>query len=280
MFNELEDLMKIARRIEVEPVEAEIEEPEQRDISAYFYDSGMPTDAFGDTDEQFAVIKPASDIGGSASNLNPEKEPIFEKNASETGKDRLESKLFGGLGLHRQLTKVECGAGCPCPFNVCDRVRFKDCETPAILLVKNVDGNMVTLAKPTENVNEFSKGHDGCWPEFYASQYEIEPMEDAPLETEDDLNTIIRFNDANTNGIVGRTTDSTPMDVAQKVATANQLERVSDFLDEVFGTCSYKEIATGKAGNGRFELDCSPAVSVVSPDGGIESMKFGYFNVD
>lgn len=212
-------------------------------------ESAEKQDTESDSDDDDAPVDAAE---GSSSNINPDKEPIFEEIPDDDG---LEQAMGEGLGLrgsfHKALHSFESCADCPCMFNVGDTVRMKSGPS-TIFIIKSNDGDMMTAAQPTANKAMFASGTEGKWPVFYFNQDEIEPMEKVALNTLDDLNNIIAFNDMPINecGLTGNTiVDTDNYKEKQKVASGNQYDRkIDEVWEDMFGT-TFKDCMDGKCGS-------------------------------
>ena len=255
MFDELDQLKKLARAIELEAAGTPEDNVEEEDLPAVVIDGEMDNRPY-DPDPKVNTY-----IVGS-SNIKTEKKPIFddeeisddsEGDLSDTPIDSVSESsdtpivgqvqgvdsdgsdnavmdcMFKGLGvnLHGSLKNGlhecmdMCDPNCPVAFKVGSFVQPKCCQTPIILVVKNADGGSILTAKPTNNSDEYCEGNCGCWPEFAFNQDEIEPMENVKLS---DIFNVMKFNDAQgrTESFNGGVYDETPMDDAQDGALKAQ----------------------------------------------------------
>ena len=231
MFDELDQLKKLARAIELEATGTPEDNVEEGDLPAVVIDGEMDNRPY-DPDPKVNTY-----IVGS-SNIKTEKKPIFDdEEISEDSEDVSDSGegeavmdcMFKGLGvnLHGSLSNGLhecmdlCDPNCPVAFKVGSFVQPKCCQTPIILVVKNADGGSILTAKPTNNSDECCEGNCGCWPEFAFNQDEIEPMENVKLS---DIFNVMKFNDAQgrTESFNGGVYDETPMDDAQDGALKAQ----------------------------------------------------------
>ena len=249
MFDELDQLKKLARAIELEAAGTPEDNVEEEDLPAVVIDGEMDNRPY-DPDPKVNTY-----IVGS-SNIKTEKKPIFDdeeisedsEDVSDSGEDTdteapivgsvqgVEGEdnavmdcMFKGLGvnLHGSLSNGlhecmdMCDPNCPVAFKVGSFVQPKCCQTPIILVVKNADGGSILTAKPTDNSDEYCEGNCGCWPEFAFNQDEIEPMENVKLS---DIFNVMKFNDAQgrTESFNGGVYDETPMDDAQDGALKAQ----------------------------------------------------------
>ncbi len=267
MYDELEQLRKLARSIELEAMAKPDVEEHDPDLGITVLDAEMGNQPYdpdprvnayivkGDDDDEKAVDESPKDPKETKSSVGScappakgakQKEAIFGSQDEEAER-AMEEGLglhVGGLSLHKSLKNGLsecmdlCDPNCEIKFDIGDFVKPTCSETPVILVVKCTDGSNIMTAKPTECADECSE--TGCWPEFSFEQDEIEPMNDIKLS---DIFNVMKFNDtAKTESFNGGTYDEEPMKAARKVASANQRDKkaasfddINEFMEDVFG---------------------------------------------
>lgn len=246
LFDELEQLRKLSRAIELEAMAKPDVEEEEENLGAVVLDAEMGNQPYDPDEKVNAYVVGSS---GTPTKGAETKEAIFEQEPSEDpdAEKAMECGLglkMGGLSLHKSLKNgLECcmdmcDPNCPVKFCVGDYVKPKCSETPIILVVKCTDGSNIMTAKPTECEDEC--GENGCWPEFSYEQDEIEPMEGITLA---DIFNVMKFNDnAKTEAFNGGCYDEAPMKAAQKGCQENQRSKktvsfddINEFMEDVFG---------------------------------------------
>lgn len=164
------------------------------------------------------------EFGGSSGNVTSktrkQKRPIFELDDNDDITDEIAEGIFGkGLGTFSGLGSLKKAMECCCDgdpdcdiqFHPGDYVKAKNKGIPVILIVKCSDGPCVTTAKPTNDMDEYCEGNDGCWPEFTFNQDEIEPMDGVSLN---DIVKVMAFNDSQMESLTDSSIDSKPMEDA------------------------------------------------------------------
>ena len=232
MWDELEQLRKLTRNIELEATDKseEHEKEEAEDLGALVIDSNMGNEPY-DPDEKVKAFV----VKGSSANITDQQQkaaqPIFEE-PDEVNDDEVNKVVEAGIGslnIGRCLKNGlrECGelgmnfTDCPTEYNVGDFVSARHGVKPVILIVKCSDGDNILTAKPTNNMDEYCEGNCGCWPEFSFSPDEISPMDDIKLS---DIFDVMKFNDSQnqTESFNGGSYDESPMKDAQEGALKAQ----------------------------------------------------------
>ena len=246
MFSELDDLKKLTQAVAFEAIDLtkEKEDADDSDHGAVIVDSNMDDRPFENDGGKVKVIKvdgeadnkeKASAVGGSSGNLTSDKvkakRPIFEQKPDQELTDTDLEGIFGkGLGMSvggiGSLKKaLECcvdgDPDCEHQFHPGDYVTSKCCAKPVILIIKRSDGPVITAAKPTNDMDEYCEGTDGCWPEFAFNQDEIEPI---PGITLGDIMNVMAFNDSKLESL----TDSSVDEDQQKAI----VDKTNDMLRE------------------------------------------------
>ncbi len=298
MFSELDDLKQLTQAVALESLDftKEKEDEEEADHGAMIIDGEMDNRPFekgdkiqvirvqGDADKK--PIATTATVGGSSGNLTSDKikakRPIFEqKPDSELTDSDLEGIFGKGLGAHiggiGSLKKaLECcvdgDPDCEHQFHPGDYVKAKSGKVPVILVIKHSDGPVITTAKPTNNMDEYCEGNDGCWPEFHFNQDEIEPMDGLSLG---DIMNVMAFNDAQmeslTDGSIDEDAQKGIVDKTNDMLREKSLEGADDCkpgefcdqkdlidrMDEIFGNQSY--------------TFASPKVTTLDRNGNIET---------
>lgn len=250
LFDELEQLRKLSRTIELEAMAKPDVDEEEEDLGAVVLDAEMGNQPYDPDEKVNAYVVGSS---GTPTKGARTKEAIFEEepDTDEQDLDNAESTMecglglgMGGLNIHKSLKAgLECcmdmcDPDCPVRFTIGDYVKPKCSETPVILVVKCTDGSNIMTAKPTCHEDECSD--TGCWPEFSYEQDEIEPMEGITLA---DIFNVMKFNDtAQTEAFNGGCYDESPMKAAQKGCQENQRDKkaatfddINEFMEDVFG---------------------------------------------
>lgn len=180
-------------------------------------------------------------------------------------------------GMGSEFTRkylAECQGGVFCtrcnPYQLGDVVRVNN--IPRLFIVKNNDGNMLTLAKPTKCAADFAQGKDGVWPEYCFQSGDIGKVDNASIEQADD---IAEFNDMDISGFDGLTIDPAPMERAQAFARNLSMDDIGDNLDTILG--AYRNAAAGNDHEFSY-TKCSPVTTYVLPNGEIttQTMEGGF----
>lgn len=248
-YDELEQLRKLTRSIELEAMAQPDVEPEDDDFGATVLDAEMGNQPYDpDPEVKTYVVKGTAGLGSCATPTKgaKPKEAIFGSQDEEAER-AMEEGLglhVGGLSLKKTLANGLsecmdlCDPNCAVKYNVGDFVKPTCSEIPVILVVKCTDGSNIMTAKPTECADECSD--TGCWPEFSFEQDEIEPMGEIKLS---DIFNVMKFNDsAKTESFNGGNYDESPMKEAQKGASENMRDKkaasfddINEFMEDVFG---------------------------------------------
>lgn len=246
IYDELEQLRKLSRSIELEAMAKPDVETEEEDLGAVVLDAEMGNQPY-DPDSKVNAYRVIGS-SGTPNKKAPAKEAIFEeKPDTEDAETTMECGLglgMGGLNIHKSMKAgLECcmdmcDPNCDVKFNVGDFVKTIGTEIPVILVVKSTDGSNIMTAKPTEHTDECSS--TGCWPEFSFEQDEIEPINEVTLA---DIFNVMKFNDSvKTESFNGGDYDESPMKAAQKGALENQRDKksasfddINEFMEDVFG---------------------------------------------
>jgi len=214
MFSELDDLKQLTQALALEAIDLtkEKEEADDTDHGAMIIDGEMDNRPFEKDDGKVKVIKvngtaDSKSVGGSSGNLTSDKvktkRPIFEQKPDAELTDTEIEGIFGkglgakigGIGSLKKALEccVDGDPECEHQFHPGDYVTTRCCNKPVILIIKSSDGPVITTAKPTNDMDEYCEGNDGCWPEFSFNQDEIEPIPGISLN---DIMTVMAFNDA------------------------------------------------------------------------------------
>lgn len=256
MYDELEQLRKLTRPIELEAMAQPDVEPEDDDFGAMVVDGEMGNQPYDPNPKVnvYAVRGTADQpktTGGSCGTPAKgakTKDAIFgSEDDADVDAAKVMDEGLGIAGIGRSIKEGlhnfnecmdMCDPDCKVHFNIGDFVKPTCCETPVILVVKCNDGSNIMTAKPTECEDEC--GENGCWPEFSFEQDEIEPMDEITLA---DIFNVMKFNDqAQTECFNGGSYDESPMKAAQKGASENQRDKkaatfndINEFMEDVFG---------------------------------------------
>lgn len=244
MYDELEQLRKLSRSIELEAMAKPDVPEEEEDFSAIVQDSFMDDRPYDPNPKVATYVVQGS--SGTPNKKAEQKPAIFEQEPEETDADKAFESGLGMPGIGRALRDGlncnecmdMCDPNCDIKFTIGDYVKPTCCETPVILVVKCTDGSNIMAAKPTCHADECSEC--GCWPEFSFEQDEIEPMEGITL---DDIFNVMKFNDQpKTESFNGGCYDEEPMKAAQKGVSENQRDKetdkfkdINEFMEDVFG---------------------------------------------
>jgi len=258
MFDDMEKLKQLVQNIEFRQNDTD-DNDDDTEVSpdALFIDTGFGTDNLNSD----PVI---AHISGSASNVKNNKDAIFgSENDDNLDNEDCDKIMEFGLGnsfkIKKEFAKMECnyGLGIDNPRKIGDFVHHTD-NIPVVFIVKNTDGPMITVAKPTKNEKEYATNQDGVWPEYHFDDDELETMDTV---SPNQIHKVILFNDspkmeAFNNSVI----DDEPMKKAHEQRSENAISQVSDFFEDVFGA-PYSVVASNKNafGNKKY-TDTTPQV--------------------
>ncbi len=227
MFRELDDLKALTQVVAMEALDfsKEKDDADDADQGALVIDGEMDSRPYEKGNETTIVkVDGTADAGvaGSSGNITGKrkaKRPIFENDPEEeideSTVESILAKGLGGLSVAKSLKKglresccIDGDPDCEFQYHPGDCIKSRTNAFPVILIVKSSDGPVITAAKPTNNMDEYCEGSNGCWPEFQFNQDEIEPIEGI------DLNKILQlmaFNDAQMESLTDSSVDETPM---------------------------------------------------------------------
>ena len=152
MFDDMEKLKQLVQNIEFKQNDTDDDDDTEVSPDALFIDTGFGTDNLNSD----PVI---AHISGSASNVKNNKDAIFgSENDDNIDNEDCDKIMEFGLGnsfkIKKEFAKMECnyGLGIDNPRKIGDFVHHTD-NIPVVFIVKNTDGPMITVAKPTKNEN-------------------------------------------------------------------------------------------------------------------------------